>query len=214
MTRAVILAFALVGVGAGCRGNISADPPVHTPWDDMWRQQKYKPQKEVRSDEMKKIFPDGRTMRPIPEGTVPVGYLKEDDAYWRGKNPDGSFVAKAPIEVTEKTLRRGQQRFNIFCAPCHDRAGSGKGIVVQRGFHLPVDLASEHTRTIGDGEIFDIISNGVRNMPAYGAQIPEDDRWAIALWVRVLQRSQSATLADVPAEQRDHIKASSANGAN
>jgi mono/diheme cytochrome c family protein len=145
-------------------------------------------------------------MRLPVDGTVPVGGLKDDDAYFRGKNADGSFVARAPLAVTETVLKRGQERFNIYCAPCHSRTGAGNGLVVQRGFHLPVNLASDHTRSVGDGEIFDYISNGIRNMPAYSAQIPEEDRWAIVTWVRVLQRSQYAQVTDVPADQRDKIE--------
>ena len=110
-----------------------------------------------------------------------------------------------PAVVDEVLARRGQQRFDIYCAPCHDRAGSGHGMVVQRGFPLPIDLASDRARGLSDQQLFDTISHGVRNMPAYAAQIPPADRWAIVVWVRVLQRSQHATLADVPPEQRDRI---------
>ena len=196
MKRVALLGFLLIG----CRGDISHKPPIHIPHDQMQTQQKFHPQGES------KLFADGRAMRMPVDGTVPQGALKEDDGYFRGKNADGTFLARAPITVTETTIKRGQERFNIYCAPCHDRTGAGRGMVVQRGFFLPVNLASEHTRQIGDGEIFDYISNGVRNMPSYGAQVPEEDRWAIVTWVRVLQRSQYASLNDVPAEMRDKIE--------
>jgi len=197
------LSFALLlATGAfGCRGDISAEPPIHMPpWDDMYTQKKFHPQGESA------LFDDKRAMRPTVDGTVASGHLREDDAFYRGKNADGTFLAKAPMKVTEKTLARGQERFNIYCAPCHDRSGGGRGLVVQRGFHLPVNLASDHTRSVGDGELFEYITKGIRNMPAYGQQIPEEDRWAIVTWVRVIQHSQYASLDDVPAVSRDKIE--------
>ena len=102
-------------------------------------------------------------------------------------------------------VRRGRERFTIYCAPCHDRSGSGHGIVVQRGYPLPVDLSSDRVLTMSDGEIFNVITKGVRNMPSYGAQIPVDDRWNIVGWVRVIGRSQHASIEDVPAEHKGDI---------
>ena len=204
--KSLLLGLGAAAALAGCRGNISAQPPIKI-WDDMDHQPKFRPQSQSS------LFADGRAMRPLVDGVVPAGQLREgddhaldDDTWWKGKNADGSFVQRAPMEVTDAVLRRGQERFNIYCAPCHDRTGAGRGVVVQRGFHLPVNLASDHTRGIPDGEIFEYITNGIRNMPSYGAQIPEADRWKIALWVRVLQKSQYAQVADVPAELRDKIE--------
>lgn len=186
------LLLAALGLSA-CRGQPSADAPIH-PIPDMRVQPKVKP--EAASA----VFADGMGMRTPVEGTVAQGRLKADEAFYTGKTAQG-FVAKAPVEVTEATLKRGQERFNVFCSACHDRAGSGRGMTVQRGFPPPVDLAGERVRNFADGQIFDVVTHGVRNMPSYAAQIPEDDRWAIVGWVRVLQRSQHATTADVPPDR-------------
>jgi mono/diheme cytochrome c family protein len=115
-----------------------------------------------------------------------------------------SFVARAPIAVDDRVIARGQERFNIYCSPCHDKAGTGQGTVVQRGFPGPIDLASDNTRQMTDGELFSIITNGIRNMAALGEQVPVPDRWPIVTWVRVLQRSQHAALADIePSHSRN-----------
>lgn len=198
MKRVVLSALFAAAALAGCRGQPSKDPPIHLFGDMDW-QEKYQPQ------EMNPFFQDKRAMRPLVEGTVAQGQLLEDDTFYRGK-VGNNYVAVAPGETNEGRLRRGQERFNIYCSPCHDRTGSGKGMVVQRGFPPPVDLASDRVIGMPDGEIFNVISHGVRNMPSYGAQIPESDRWAIVTWVRVIQRSQHATIDDVPAEFRGNIE--------
>jgi mono/diheme cytochrome c family protein len=197
--RYACAALGLALSAAACRGQVSEDPPVIF-FDNMYVQPKLKAQNPSPT------FSDGRGMRPLEEGTVAVGQLRDDDARYRGKEGD-AYVTRAPIQVDEGTLRRGQERFNIYCTPCHDRSGGGQGTVVRRGYPPPVDLASDRVRTMPDGQIFDTITNGVRNMPSYRKQIPVDDRWAIVTWVRVLGHSQHASLADVPPEQRDHIEA-------
>jgi mono/diheme cytochrome c family protein len=140
------------------------------------------------------------------EGTVAQGQLREDDSLNQGKEGE-TYVARAPIPVDEVTLKRGEERFNIYCAPCHDKTGGGRGMAVRRGYPPPVDLASERVRTMPDGQIFDTISHGVRNMPSYRKQIPVEDRWAIVTWVRVLGHSQHASVKDVPPEQQGRIDA-------
>lgn len=197
MTRKCLALLALALL-AGCRGQPSEKSPIHLVPDMDW-QPKFQPQEE------NPFFEDGRAMRPLVPGTIPQGHLNEDDAYYRGKEGD-KYVAVAPIEVNAKVLDRGQQRYGIYCAPCHDQAGHGQGMVVKRGFPLPLDLSSERVLEMPDGEIFEVISNGVRNMPSYRNQIPVEDRWAIVAWVRVLQRSQHASIDDVPAELRDRIE--------
>lgn len=192
----LLVGACVLALGA-CRGSVSEQPPIHIIPDMDW-QPRYQAQGESA------FFADGRAMRTPPAGTVARGGLK-DTPFHTGKDGD-AYLAVAPVEINEKLLARGQRRYDVFCAPCHDATGAGRGTVVQRGFHIPVDLASEHTRTIGDGEIFEIISKGVRNMPAYAAQIPEHDRWAIVAWVRVLQRSQHASANDVPPQLRNQIE--------
>lgn len=182
---------------AACRGSVSEQPPIHIIPDMDW-QPRYQAQGESA------FFDDGRAMRTPPEGTIAQGGMK-DTPFHTGKQGD-AFLALAPVEVDEQMLLRGQQRYDIFCTPCHDQTGGGKGTVIQRGFPLPPELSSEHTRAIGDGEIFEIISKGQRSMPAYGPQIPASDRWAIVAWVRVLQRSQHAGVDDVPSQMRSKIE--------
>ena len=202
------LALAAFASGAsGCRGAVFTESPRQL-FDDMDWQPKFLP--EAQND----FFADHRAMRPLVEGTVAQGELREDLAFHEGIDAaTGKPLGTAPVKVDAALLRRGEERFNVFCAPCHDRAGSGHGIVVQRGFHIPIDLASERVRAISDGEVFQAISRGVRNMPAYAVQIPEEDRWAIVTWVRVLGRSQHATVADVPAAERGRIEAPQPQGA-
>jgi len=197
----LLIAAAALALVAGCRGGVSSDPPVHVVGDMDW-QPKYQP------EEASPIFQDGRAMRPLVEGTVAQGHLDEDDAFYRGKQGD-TFVAKAPVEVDEKLIQRGQDRFNIYCTPCHDKSGSGHGMVVKRGFPPPVDLASDRVRGLPDGEIFNVITHGVRNMPSYRKQIPVEDRWAIVTWVRVLGHSQHGSVNDVPADMKSRIEAES-----
>ncbi len=201
--KRVLAALALVFAAAACRGQPSEDPPVHLIGDMDW-------QIKLKAEAPSTTFADGRAMRPLEEGTVAVGQLRDDDALYRGKEGDG-YVARAPIAVDETVVRRGQERFNIYCTPCHDRAGSGRGMAVRHGFPPPVDLASERVRSMPDGQLFDTITHGARNMPSYRKQIPVEDRWAIVTWVRVLGHSQHGSLADVPPEQRDRIDAENGN---
>jgi mono/diheme cytochrome c family protein len=184
--------FAALGLlAAGCRGQPSSDPPIHLVPDMDW-QPKYRPEQESA------FFSDGRTMRQPVNGTIAFGHLDEDDALYRGLNADGSYVARVPGKVDEKTLARGEERFNIYCSVCHDRTGGGKGMVPRRTKWMAADLSVDRLRTAPDGQIYDTITNGRNTMPSYRAQIPVEDRWAIVAWVRVLQRSQHATAADVP----------------
>jgi len=176
-------ALLVVLVLAGCRGQVSTQPPRRLFDDMVW-------QPKLRAESRSSFFADGRGMRPLVDGVVAQGSLD---------------VPAPPAVVDEALARRGQQRFDIYCSPCHDRAGSGHGMVVQRGFPLPIDLSSDRARGLLDQQIFDTITHGVRNMPSYAAQIPPADRWAIMVWVRVLQRSQHTTVADVPDNERDRI---------
>lgn len=201
MRLAVFLAVAAAALAAGCRGETSADPPIHVFGDMDW-------QPKYQANQASPLFEDGRAMRPLVEGTVAQGELREDDAEFRGKRGD-DYVATVPVPVDDALLLRGQDRFNIYCAPCHDKSGSGHGMIVKHGYPIPVDLASDRVRGLPDGQVFDVITNGVRNMPSYRKQIPVDDRWAIVTWVRVLGKSQHAKIEDVPPEQRDRIDAES-----
>ncbi len=158
------------------------------------------------------LFADGRAMRPWPEGTVPRGRLAGDERVFRGRD-GGGWVETIPIPVDESLMRRGRERYEIFCSPCHGLAGHGDGIVARRAERLqegswvpPASFHQDLVRARPDGHLFNAITNGIRTMPAYGSQIPERDRWAIVAYVRALQRSQRASLEDVPAELRAKIR--------
>ena len=180
------------------RGKPSEDPPIHVN-PNMDSQEKYEAQEESQ------FFEDGSAMRPPVAGTVARGELREDDAYYRGKNKDGSLITKMPVEITMELLQRGRERYNIYCAPCHDQTGSGKGIVVKKGFLPPPSMHLDRLRESPDGHFYDVISNGIRNMPSYKHQIPVADRWAIVSYVRALQRAQNAASKDVPEELREGL---------
>ncbi|HTP35592.1 MAG TPA: cytochrome c [Candidatus Acidoferrales bacterium] len=151
------------------------------------------------------FFADGRSARPIPEGTVARGHLNDDTLFYTGKGPDGKPVNEFPFPVTKAVIQRGQQRFNIYCTPCHDRTGGGNGMVVQRGYRHPPTYHSDRLRQVPNGYIFDVITNGFGAMPDYAAQIPPADRWAIVSYVRALQLSQQASVNDVPADARGQL---------
>ncbi len=174
---------------------------------DLDEQQKFKPQSENT------MFADGRAMRPQVKGTIPYKTPKTDDHFYRGLTGE-SWATSYPVQVklTKEFLLRGQSRFNIFCATCHGYSGAGNGPVALRADELqqgtwtpPTNLLTEPVRNREAGHIFNTISNGIRNMPAHGPQIPVSDRWAIVAYVRALQRSNNATLSDVPPEMRDEV---------
>jgi mono/diheme cytochrome c family protein len=149
------------------------------------------------------FFDDGRSERPLVEGTVARGHLNADTAFYTGKI-DNKPVDTFPFPVTRAVLERGQQRYNIYCSPCHDLLGTGKGMIFRRGFDRPPPQSYhiDRLRQAPVGYFFDVISNGLGAMPDYAAQIEPRDRWAIVAYVRVLQLSQNASLNDVPAEER------------
>jgi hypothetical protein len=152
----------------------------------------------ARSD----FFTDHRSARPPVEGTVARGDLREDAYLYTGKvngNPGDSM----PFPVTKEVLDRGRERFNIFCAPCHSRVGDGKGFVPSRGFsRMPPSFHIVRLQKAPVGYFYDVITNGFGIMPDYASQIPVRDRWDIVAYVRALQLSQNATMADVPAGQK------------
>ncbi len=196
MKRLFGISLMLVLVLAGCQGAISEKPPVHLN-QNMDFQEKFEAQ------EANAFFADGRAMRPPVPGTVARGFLKEDVAWWTGKDANGDYVA-TPVELTMQVMERGQDRYNIYCSVCHGLAGDGNGIIMtgRYGFVPAPTFHSELLRAREDGYFFDVISHGVRSMPAYGQQVAVADRWAIVSYIRALQRSQYASSADVPENQR------------
>jgi mono/diheme cytochrome c family protein len=168
---------------------------------DMHDQPKYIP---LRPSD---FFGDGRSERPLIDGTVARGHLDDDAAYYTGKGADGKFVDDFPFPVTRDVIARGQNRFNIYCAPCHSRLGDGNGMIPQRGFRHPPTYHQDRLRKIPNGQIFDVITDGFGAMPDYKTQLDPRDRWAIVAYVRALQLSENATLADVPADARAQLQA-------
>jgi len=197
-----LLGLTLVVVGlSGCANFPTRSTPLEV-HDDMDRQQKYKPQTTYRG---KGLFADDRSNRmPVP-GTVAVGHLKDDDATFRGI-VNGQYLGTLPVKIDAALLKNGQSKFNTYCSPCHDRTGSGLGIVPKRTLWLPTNLHEDRVVAMADGEIYDVISNGRRTMHGYRYQILEADRWAIVAYVRALQRSDRGTIQDVPAELRADLR--------
>jgi mono/diheme cytochrome c family protein len=168
---------------------------------DMHDQPKYRPFRQ--SD----FFADQRSARPLVQGTVARGSLREDAVYFTGK-AGSDFVAEIPVKVTPALLARGQERFQVFCSPCHGRTGRGDGMIVQRGFKAPSSFHVDRLRAMPVGYFYDVVTNGFGAMADYSAQVTPADRWAIAAYVRTLQYSQYAPAADVPAEKRDLLEKS------
>jgi mono/diheme cytochrome c family protein len=183
----VPLWLSLSVVAAGCR-------------QDMHDQPRYKPL--ARSE----FFGDERSARPLVADTVARGHLRDDDQLYTGKI-DGKPVATFPFPVTREVLARGQERFDIYCSPCHDRRGTGDGMIVRRGYKRPPTFHSDQARQLPVGFFFDVITNGFGAMPDYAAQVPVEDRWAIVAYIRVLQLSRHATVEDVPADERARLDA-------
>jgi mono/diheme cytochrome c family protein len=181
--------FALTGCARGCT---SSRPPIHiNPSMDN--------QPKVVAQTASDFFYNGASMRePVP-GTVAIGGLKEDSAFFTGKGADGQFVAAIPHPVDEALLERGRQRYVIYCQPCHDARGDGRGILFQRGNVPTATFHEDKFLKYPDGQIFDVITNGVGLMPGYRWPIPPADRWAIVAYVRQLQRERQARTTDASA---------------
>jgi mono/diheme cytochrome c family protein len=178
------LALTSIVAVTGCaRGCTSSSPPIHIN-PSMDNQPKALPQ--AASD----FFSNGSAMRePVP-GTVAIGGLQEDAAVFTGKDADGQFVATIPVPVNEALVERGHQRYGIYCQPCHDAKGDGKGILFQRGNVPTASFHQEKILKYPDGQIFDVITNGSGLMSGYRWPIPPADRWAIIAYVRALERKR------------------------
>ncbi len=148
------------------------------------------------------FFEDGKASRDLVAGTVARGQLREDTLRYTGR-VDGRLADTFPFPVTMAVLERGQERYEIFCAPCHGFAGYGDGMIVQRGFSPPPSFHDERLRNVPVGYFFDVITNGFGAMYSYRDRIPPDDRWAIISYVRALQYSQNAPVSALPAEERE-----------
>jgi len=227
MLRGFLVIFLLCTIAIiavfGFRGQTSTGPPLEL-FPDMVRQMK------VRAQAPLNFFADGRGSRVPVGGTIPIGYEMPKpetttslaaavgpythpragfsagtDYYDTGKMGD-HWGTGIPVEATRELMERGQQRFNITCAMCHGAAAAGNGIVKQHGLATVVSLQDERIRKMSDGEIFNTITNGKNTMMAYGPTIIVPDRWAIIAYLRALQRSQNAAIADVPENHRAELE--------
>lgn len=155
------------------------------------------------------FFANGTSARPLVDGTVPRGYLREADLLNTGQ-VDGEAADLFPFPITAEVMARGQERYNIFCAPCHDAAGTGNGVVVRRGFSPPGSLHADRLRAAPAGYFFDVITNGFGAMPSYAQPVRPRDRWAIVAYIRALQLSQNAAWDDVPPDARERLESAEA----
>jgi len=201
----VVLALSILGF----RGSLSTRSPLEV-FPDMDHQAKYKPQAES------KFFSDGRVDRTRIAGTVAFGrrsdaadakFLKADSALFEGKDANGAWVVGFPAAITvdAKLLERGQDRFTVYCAPCHGAIGDGNGITKQYGMGATPTYHDSRLRTMAEGELFNTITNGKGNMLSYADKLPADDRWAVIAYVRALQRAAHATAADVPPGHKSEL---------
>jgi len=201
---ASVVPFALA---AKARYTKSDSPRIHI-IQDMDSQPKYKAQRENT------FFADGHADRPAIDGTVAVGDARDDDKFYKGKEGDAwTRTFPSQVSLTEATMDRGRERFGIYCTPCHGQVGLGDGMVAKRADSLaqgtwipPTNMTQEYLRQMPVGELFNSITNGVRNMPGYGAQIKTEDRWAIIMYVRALQRSRGGSVNDLPPDARASLK--------
>jgi mono/diheme cytochrome c family protein len=163
--------------------------PKYTPLDRSW------------------FYSDGRAARPIPAGAVSIDDLNQDPDIATGA-VNGAFLTTIPVTVTSELLARGRDRFDIYCSPCHGRVGDGNGMIARRGFRRPADLNSPRVRNAPPGYLFQVISKGYGAMSDYSYQIKSyRDRWAIVAYIRALELSRQATVADVPPQDQPKLEA-------
>lgn len=165
---------------------------------DMHTEPRYQPLAETS------FFGDQRSARPMVEGTVARGHLRIDEARYTGKL-DGKDIDQFPIPIAKEDIERGETRFNVYCTPCHGHTGDGNGMVVLRGFRQPPSYYSDRLLNAPVGHYFDVVTNGFGAMPSYASRIQPDDRWRVIAYIRALQLSESASLNDVPADQRQNL---------
>jgi hypothetical protein len=206
----VVSVAAVIGI-AGFRGTHSRKPPLYI-FPDMKRQLKLRPQ--TPND----FFENGVSSQLPPAGTIPrskpftvgdrVVFPYEDSPVLTGHVPGTTnYVATNPFPITPQLLKRGQERFNIYCSPCHGREADGNGITKKlNAMPTVANLQDPRIVKYADGEIFDVITHGRNTMGAYGPNVPVEDRWAIISYVRALQLSHLGAIDDVPQDERGNLK--------
>ena len=199
-----LLVVLTISIG-GFRGRRSTQPPIEV-FPDMNRQAKYKPQAGSR------FFADGRADRPLPAGVVPrgrtigpdPGFLRADNFLYRGQTTSGEFARGFPPELAldGKFMQRGQERYTIYCAPCHGALGDGQGITKSYGMVTTASYHDDRIRKMPEGEIFNTITNGKNTMSPYADKLSPEDRWAVIAYVRALERARQGGVSDVPADHK------------
>jgi mono/diheme cytochrome c family protein len=167
----------------------------------MWVQPKTSP---LSASE---FFSDGSSARPLVPGTIPRGHLREDGAFYTGIE-NGKWVDKIPVPITMDLLKRGRDRFSIYCTPCHGQLGDGQGMIAKRGFQLKRPVGNYHSdrlRKMPIGHFYDVITNGYGAMYSYASRIEPQDRWAVVAYIRVLQLSQHSSVKDLSTEEKSKI---------
>ncbi|MEM6455272.1 MAG: cytochrome c [Acidobacteriota bacterium] len=177
----LLLALSIALISTGCRRDMQDNP-------------------RFEAYEATDLFENGMSSRMLPDGTVARGFLRADVHLYQGKDDAGNFTPTLPasIELNRELLLRGQERYEIFCSPCHDSVGSGYGMIVRRGFKQPETFHQPRLLEMPIGYFYDNITNGYGVMSSYASQVPVPDRWAIAAYIRVLQLSQTSTLENLP----------------
>ncbi len=186
MSASKWLLLSLAGVLCGCRADMQDTPKAKT----------FRPSR---------FYDDRMTARPLIAGTVPATGPADDELLYNG-TVDGRVATVFPFRVTREVLARGQDRYNIFCSPCHGRLGDGGGMIVRRGFRRPPSYHIERLRKAPVGHFYDVITHGFGSMYDYADRLQPVDRWAIIAYIRALQLSENATVADVPAEGRSALE--------
>jgi mono/diheme cytochrome c family protein len=167
---------------------------------DMYDQARY------TANQPSDFFDDGRSMRPPVPNTVAMGPYESDSVINTGQ-VDGELATELPVELTADLLEHGKARYNAYCAPCHGLVGNGDGVIAYRGPIVVTSLHEDRLRTVPDGYLFGVITNGIGRMYGYGARIPAEDRWAVIAYVRALQLSQNVDVETLPAEDQSRIEA-------
>lgn len=193
LRRLLVLAALLALLLGGCRGFTFEKPPIH-PNLNMDFQTHFGAQQKAD------FWEDGRSMRPQVEGTVARGMLRLDTVYYEGRDDAGNWIDELPVELSESLLARGEDRYEVFCTPCHGSSGYGEGVVSERAVWIVPSFHAERARSMSIGHIYDIIANGQNTMPGYRTQMSVEDRWAVAAYLRALQVSQGLELDMLPRE--------------
>jgi mono/diheme cytochrome c family protein len=209
-TLAILIAVGLIPLALAAKARVSPSklPRVHLV-PDMDQTGGFKSQQSNR------VFRDGRAMRPYVPGTVARGELDLDDHFYRGKVGE-AWAKDLPMPLSRELIERGRARYGIFCATCHGMTGNGRGpttiraeapeVMEQGTWTPPTAYDNEQVRNREAGHLFNTITNGIRNMPAYAPQIPVEDRWAIVAYVKALMRAQRSSIDDVPENMRERLR--------